>query len=80
MSALRASEQAFVSAFLVHVPTVRACLACIGGIDPGHGSAGGLALVDDFRLQVTRQTYEQLEVIYRSEDISNLMTFKRVQE
>lgn len=33
-------------------------------------------------IQVTRQTYEKLEVIYRSEDISNLpmMIFDRVQE
>ena len=39
---------------------------------------GGSAMT----IQVTRQTYEQLEVIYRSEDISNLpmMTFERVQE
>lgn len=37
---------------------------------------GGSAMT----IQVTRQTYEQLEVIYRSEDISNLpmMTFERV--
>ena len=39
---------------------------------------GGSAMT----IQVTRQTYEQLEVIYRSEDISNLpmMIFERVQE
>lgn len=38
---------------------------------------GGSAMT----IQVTRQTYEQLEVIYRSEDTGNLpMTFERVQE